>query len=85
MDDIFYVIEKPVRLKAIQVTLENILRVAQCVGVTNIHIPTGPQKWCFYLPDGAEVELGDIVIRDKNGEFFVVTEDKLTMNFTMAE
>ena len=85
MDDIFFVIEKPVRLMAIQVTLENIIRVAQWAGVTNIHIPTGPQKWYFYLPDGAEVELGDTVIRDKNGEFFVVTEDKLTMNFTMAE
>lgn len=85
MDDIFYVIEKPVRLQAIQVTRENIIRVAQGAGVTNIHIPTGPQKWYFYLPDGAEVELGDTVVRDKNGEFFVVTEDKLTRDFTIAE
>ena len=85
MDDIFYVTEKPVRLQAIKVTRENIIRVAQWVGAEKVHIPTGPQKWYFYLAGGDEVRLGDFVVRGKNGEFFVVTEDELTMNFNVID
>ena len=85
MDDIFYVTENPVRLQAIKVTRENIIRVAQWADVQKIHIPTGPKKWYFYLPGGEEVELGDFVIRGKNGEFFVESEARLTSNFTIAE
>lgn len=85
MDDIFYVTEKPVRLQAIKVTRENIIRVAQWADVTNIYIPTGPKKWYFYLDGGYEVCLGDVVVRDKKGEFFVVTEYQLTMNFNVID
>ena len=85
MDEIFYVTETPVRLQAIKVTRENIIRVAQWAGVVKIYIPTGPKKWYFYLPCGEEVELGDFVIRGKNGEFFVESEARLTSNFTIAE
>ena len=85
MDDIFYVTEKPVRLQAIQVTRENIIRVAQWVGAEKVHIPTGSQKWYFYLAGGDGACLGDFVVRGKNGEFFVVSEDQMTMKFTIDE
>ena len=85
MDEIFYVTETPVRLQAIKVTRENIIRVAQWADVQKIHIPTGPKKWYFYLPGGAEVELGDTVVRDKKGEFLAVSESRLTMHFNVVD
>lgn len=85
MDDSFYVIENPVRLQAIKVTRENIIRVAQWAGVTNIYIPTGPQRWYFYLAGGDEVCLGDVVVRDKKGEFFAVAESRLMMHFNIID
>ena len=85
MDDLFYITENPIRLQAIKVTRENIIRVAQWAGVENIHVPYGPAKWHFYLPGGHGVCLGDIVVRGKNGGFFVVTEERLMAKFTIDE
>lgn len=79
------------RVQTVFVTKENLIDVAQWCGTEKIHIPKGNEPWGFYLTldqihsGEPTVNVGDVVVRETNGKFRVMTREEFFDDYSLIE